>query len=98
MTTAAILALLVFLGVVQIWHILVLSFTTGLAQAFGGPAYQSLIPSLVVSILSGCGEATIAGGPGSGASSATGGATTGAPGTAGVTSSGAGGTTKGRVP
>src|SRR5205807_5433701 len=47
MTTAAILALLVFLGVVQIWHILVLSFTTGLAQAFGGPAYQSLIPSLV---------------------------------------------------
>src|SRR5437764_3308392 len=47
MTTAAILALLVFLGVVQIWHILLLSFTTGLAQAFGGPAYQSLIPSLV---------------------------------------------------
>ena len=32
---------------VQIWHILLLSFTTGLAQAFGGPAYQSLIPSLV---------------------------------------------------
>jgi predicted MFS family arabinose efflux permease len=33
--------------VVEIWHILVLSFVTGLAQAFGGPAYQSLIPSLV---------------------------------------------------
>jgi len=32
---------------VRIWHILVLSFATGLAQAFGGPAYQSLIPSLV---------------------------------------------------
>src|SRR6059036_524264 len=47
MMTAATLALLVFLGVVKIWHILVLSFTTGLAQAFGGPAYQSLIPSLV---------------------------------------------------
>src|SRR5204862_5597724 len=47
MTTAAILALLVFLGAVRIWHILVLSFFTGLAQAFGGPAYQSLIPSLV---------------------------------------------------
>jgi MFS family permease len=47
MTTAAILALLVFFGVVQIWHILVLSFMTGLAQAFGGPAYQALIPSLV---------------------------------------------------
>jgi len=24
-----------------------LSFTTGIAQAFGGPAYQSLIPSMV---------------------------------------------------
>src|SRR4051812_3273566 len=47
MSTAACLALLVWLGVVQIWHILLLSFATGLAQAFGGPAYQSLIPSLV---------------------------------------------------
>ena len=41
------LALLVYFGVVKIWHILLLSFITGLAQAFGGPAYQSLIPSLV---------------------------------------------------
>jgi MFS family permease len=47
MTTATVLALLVFLNVVTIWHILVLSFVTGLAQAFGGPAYQALIPSLV---------------------------------------------------
>src|SRR4029078_10039916 len=47
MTTASVLAVLVFLGVVRIWHILLLSFTTGLAQAFGGPPYQSLIPSLV---------------------------------------------------
>src|SRR4051812_23214078 len=47
MSTAACLALLVWLGVVQIWHILLLSFITGLAQAFGGPAYQALIPSLV---------------------------------------------------
>jgi MFS family permease len=47
MTTAATLALLVFLDVVKIWHILLLSFTTGVAQSFGGPAYQSLIPSLV---------------------------------------------------
>jgi MFS family permease len=47
MSTAACLALLVWLGVVQIWQILVLSFVTGLAQAFGGPAYQALIPSLV---------------------------------------------------
>lgn len=47
MATAAALALLVFLDVVQIWQVLALSFCTGLAQAFGGPAYQSLIPSLV---------------------------------------------------
>jgi MFS family permease len=47
MATSGTLALLVYFGVVQIWHILVLSFVTGLAQAFGGPAYQSLIPSLV---------------------------------------------------
>ena len=31
----------------RIWHILLLSAITGVAQAFGGPAYQSLIPSLV---------------------------------------------------
>jgi predicted MFS family arabinose efflux permease len=36
-----------YFQVVEIWHILVLSFITGVAQAFGGPAYQSLIPSLV---------------------------------------------------
>jgi predicted MFS family arabinose efflux permease len=36
-----------YFQVVQIWHILILSFITGVAQAFGGPAYQSLIPSLV---------------------------------------------------
>jgi MFS family permease len=47
MATAATLGLLVLLDVVQIWQILALSFCTGLAQAFGGPAYQSLIPSLV---------------------------------------------------
>src|SRR5262245_48842058 len=47
MATAAILGTLVMLDVVRIWHILALSFCTGLAQAFGGPAYQSLIPSLV---------------------------------------------------
>jgi MFS family permease len=47
LSTAAVLAALVYLGVVEIWHILVLSFITGTAQAFGGPAYQSLIPSLV---------------------------------------------------
>jgi MFS family permease len=47
MATAASLAALVYFDVVQIWHILMLSFVTGLAQAFGGPAYQALIPSLV---------------------------------------------------
>ena len=47
MATSAVLAALVYLDVVEIWHILVLSFATGLAQSFGGPAYQSLVPSLV---------------------------------------------------
>lgn len=47
MATSGTLALLMYLHVVQIWHILLLSSITGLAQAFGGPAYQSLIPSLV---------------------------------------------------
>jgi MFS family permease len=47
MATAFTLAALVYWDRVTIWHILALSFTTGLAQAFGGPAYQSLIPSLI---------------------------------------------------
>jgi MFS family permease len=47
MTTAFTLAALVYWDAVQIWHILALSFTAGIAQAFGGPAYQSLVPSLV---------------------------------------------------
>ena len=47
MSTSAALALLMYFQVVEIWHILLLSFITGLAQAFGGPAYQSLVPSLV---------------------------------------------------
>jgi MFS family permease len=47
MTAAFILAGLVFANVVRIWHVLALSVLTGLAQAFGGPAYQSLLPSLV---------------------------------------------------
>src|SRR5579872_2838667 len=45
MATAATLGLLVFFDVVRIWQILLLSFITGLAQSFGGPAYQALIPS-----------------------------------------------------
>jgi predicted MFS family arabinose efflux permease len=47
MATAAILTVLVATGVVHVWHILCLSFVSGLAQAFGGPAYQALIPTLV---------------------------------------------------
>ncbi len=47
MTAAFTLAALVFTDAVHIWHILVLSAITGCAQAFGGPAYQSLIPLLV---------------------------------------------------
>ena len=47
MTTAFILAVLVWTRHVEIIHILLLSFITGFAQAFGGPAYQSLMPTLV---------------------------------------------------
>ncbi len=47
MASAAILTVLVATGVVQVWHILCLSFVSGLAQAFGGPAYSALIPTLV---------------------------------------------------
>lgn len=34
-------------GVVRVWHIWCLSFGVGVAQAFGGPAYSALIPTLV---------------------------------------------------
>jgi len=47
MASAFTLAGLVLSRHVEVWHVLVLSFVTGCAQAFGGPAYQSLIPSLV---------------------------------------------------
>lgn len=47
MSCAFTLAALFAFGVVQVWHILCLSFVVGLAQAFGGPAYQALIPTLV---------------------------------------------------
>src|ERR1022692_417830 len=47
MATATILTILVATGMVHVWHILCLSFISGLAQAFGGPAYQALIPTLV---------------------------------------------------
>lgn len=47
LTNAFLLAGLVFLHAVHIWEILLLSFLTGLAQSFGGPAYQALVPTLV---------------------------------------------------
>jgi MFS family permease len=60
MTSAFMLALLVYFQVVRpapgpaghaismtVWYVLALSFMSGCAQAFGGPAYQSLVPSLV---------------------------------------------------
>jgi MFS family permease len=47
MVTSGVLAALMYFQVVQVWHILALSCVTGLAQSFGGPAYNALIPSLV---------------------------------------------------
>ncbi len=47
MGVAITLAVLVFTELIQIWMVLTLSFVAGCAQAFGGPAYQSLIPTLV---------------------------------------------------
>ena len=38
---------LLYFNLIQIWHILTISFIVGCAQAFGGPAYQALVPSLV---------------------------------------------------
>ncbi len=47
LTCAFLLALLVGIHVVRVWHIWCLSFTVGIAQSFGGPAYSALIPTLV---------------------------------------------------
>ena len=47
MTCALVLTALVLTDSVRLAYILALSFATGLAQAFGGPAFQSLIPALV---------------------------------------------------
>ncbi|HZS04546.1 MAG TPA: MFS transporter [Blastocatellia bacterium] len=47
LTFALTLALLTWFEVISIWHILTLSLLTGCVQAFGGPAYQALVPTLV---------------------------------------------------
>jgi MFS family permease len=47
MGAAFLLTALIGFHLVRVWQILCLSFLTGFAQAFGGPAYQALIPTLV---------------------------------------------------
>jgi len=47
MAVAFTLATLIYTETIEIWMILTLSFISGCGQAFGGPAYQSLIPTLV---------------------------------------------------
>ena len=47
MASASLLAVLLLANAVQVWMILALSFVVGLAQSFGGPAYQALVPTLV---------------------------------------------------
>lgn len=47
MASAGTLTVLVAMGLTHVWPILCLSFVSGLAQAFGGPAYSALIPTLV---------------------------------------------------
>src|SRR5271157_1039404 len=47
MASAGLLTILVATGTVRVWEILCLSLVSGFAQAFGGPAYSALIPTLV---------------------------------------------------
>ena len=47
MATAFSLTAIILLDAVRVEYILLLSLVTGIGQAFGGPAYQALIPSLV---------------------------------------------------
>jgi len=47
MASAGTLTILIVMGLQHVWPILCLSFVSGFAQAFGGPAYSALIPTLV---------------------------------------------------
>jgi MFS family permease len=47
MSFAFLLAALIYFHQVKVWHIFLLSFLTGSAQSFSGPAYISLLPLLV---------------------------------------------------
>lgn len=47
MLVAFLLAVLIYRSCIHIEHVLALSFVAGCVRAFGGPAYQSLLPTLV---------------------------------------------------
>ena len=47
MVSAFSLAILLWMNAIEVWHIMAAAFMSGVGQAFGGPAYQALIPSLV---------------------------------------------------
>lgn len=47
LSSAFLLAGLVFTNRVEVWIILALCFVVGVAMSFGGPAYQALVPTLV---------------------------------------------------
>jgi MFS family permease len=47
MACAFTMAVLAFSGWLEVWQIWCLSFVVGTAQAFGGPSYSALIPTLV---------------------------------------------------
>jgi predicted MFS family arabinose efflux permease len=47
MFSAFMLTALFYFHVVKVWHILCLSFVSGIGQSFGGPAYSALLPTLV---------------------------------------------------
>jgi len=44
---ALVLAALIYIHQIKVWHIFVMSFLTGSVQSFSGPAYASLLPLLV---------------------------------------------------
>ncbi len=47
MSSALVLTALFYFHAVKVWHILCLSFVSGVGQSFGGPAYSALLPTLV---------------------------------------------------
>ena len=47
LSSAFLLAFLVYTNRIEVWVLLFLSFVVGVAMSFGGPAYQALVPTLV---------------------------------------------------